>query len=146
MRPAAFLDQFSMSGSTRLMMKSLMETRSSRASAPAQTHRILELRLVTCEWRSRPARPADCAYSSINLLSDPTCAALGMPGCYANVSVDIVIPSSNAGGYGVLQLRVPISTALIARDVYLQAMVRDPLLSGLGFAFSTGFAATLGLP
>jgi hypothetical protein len=74
-------------------------------------------------------------------------AAAGASGCFVNAAGTVQIATNTTGaGSAALELVVPNNLALNGATLYLQWAHRNAAANSLGFLFTRGAAATIGLP
>jgi hypothetical protein len=74
-------------------------------------------------------------------------ALLGAPLCQVLVAIDLTAATAtDAGGNGVVELRLPADPALAGRRLFLQWAVADPSANALGLAFTSALDGQIGVP
>jgi hypothetical protein len=70
--------------------------------------------------------------------------ALGMPGCWALVSPDVVVAMTTAGTTASVATMIPVNANLLGLRHHDQAVVLDPTANALGVVVSNAATGTLG--
>ncbi|HEU4419765.1 MAG TPA: hypothetical protein VFT55_12575 [Planctomycetota bacterium] len=70
---------------------------------------------------------------------------IGMPGCFARVSLDTTLGIAGAAGSASFVFVVPNQPTLVGFTFYTQGIVFDPTLNPFGFSTSDAALAVVGL-
>lgn len=69
---------------------------------------------------------------------------IGMPGCLAYASQDLILPAALGPGFATISLSIPAATALVGSVFYIQAAVLDPPANSFGFVVSNAAQVLIG--